>query len=245
MTSKKFAQLPRPQQHKKCYELLRCIHDGELKGEDTSRERGVYRDYSIAMQGEDLPNLGLEVICDRFHWHLQQTSLGIKEHRLLPRVTHCDRDEAEACLPIAIYLDKIRSAYNIGSIVRTTEALRVGTLYFSEGMAAPEHKQVHDAAMGTTEWVSCVQGTPLAELPRPIIALETSPDAVPVDDYLFPPTFTLVLGNEEYGCSAESLALADHIVKIPLFGRKNSLNVANAYAIIAALIRRQQGSAHG
>ncbi len=71
------------------------------------------------------PIQNAKAVADRFHWHLKQTGRGLKEHRLLPAITHFDRDEAEAPLPISVYLDRIRSAHNIGSIIRTTEALRL------------------------------------------------------------------------------------------------------------------------
>ncbi len=178
-----------------------------------------------------------QVLADRFHWHLQFTGSGCKEHRLL--VTHEDASEGEMPLPIAIYLDHIRSAHNIGSIIRTTEALRLGTIYCSEGMASVDHKQVRDAAMGSQDWIESHANTTLQALPRPVICLETSPQAMSLHEFVFPTAFTLVLGNEEYGCSNEALALADHILYIPLHGRKNSLNVANAFAIAGAEIRRQ------
>jgi tRNA G18 (ribose-2'-O)-methylase SpoU len=38
--------------------------------------------------------------------------------------------------------------------------------------------------------------------------------------------------------------LADYLVEIPLRGRKNSLNVANAYAIAAGEISRQKSLTH-
>lgn len=71
--------------------------------------------------------------------------------------------------------------------------------------------------------------------------METAAEAIPITDFEFPETFTLVIGNEEYGCSDAILAQADYVIKIPLRGRKNSLNVANAFAIAAAEISRQRG----
>ena len=49
-----------------------------------------------------------------------------------------------------------------------------------------------------------------------------------------------VLGNEERGCSTESIKSSDAYINIPLFGKKNSLNVACAFAIIASEISRQK-----
>ena len=93
--------------------------------------------------------------------------------------------------------------------------------------------------------------------------------AISLSKFHFPKgCFTLVLGNEEFGCSKQLVEAADTIVllrlcrascahrpscvprrtvtrgcaqvEIPLYGRKNSLNVANAFAVVAAEIRKQQ-----
>jgi tRNA G18 (ribose-2'-O)-methylase SpoU len=93
--------------------------------------------------------------------------------------------------------------------------------------------------MGAAAIVPCHPHARLIDLPRPIIALETSDEAAPIDGFDFPPSFSLVLGNEEYGVSDEALTLAESLVEIPLLGTKNSLNVACAFAIAAAAIRKR------
>jgi tRNA G18 (ribose-2'-O)-methylase SpoU len=143
-------------------------------------------------------------------------------------------------LKTSIYLDNIRSAHNVGSIIRTTEAFSLGTLHFSDKTPYIDNKQVKDTAMGTQGWVECRSNMLLKDLPRPIIILETAHNAIPIHDFIFPDQFTLVVGNEEYGCSDESIQLADIALEIPLVGKKNSLNVANAFAIAAYEIRKQR-----
>ncbi|MGA8165369.1 MAG: TrmH family RNA methyltransferase [Waddliaceae bacterium] len=49
-----------------------------------------------------------------------------------------------------------------------------------------------------------------------------------------------MVGNEEYGCSTEVKRCGQIFLEIPLRGRKNSLNVANAFAIAAAEMTRQK-----
>jgi tRNA G18 (ribose-2'-O)-methylase SpoU len=199
------------------------------------RDEGDYLRLCHAMGRTPLPVETFEERSNAFHDHLQAAELSVKEHNLLVRT--CDREEADPYLPIDIYLDHIRSAHNVGSIFRTVEAMRLGTIYLSDQTPTPEHKQVRDAGMGACEWVPWQRGMSQR---RPIIALETVEGATPLAKFDFPETFTLVVGNEEYGVSEEVLERADHVIEIPLFGRKNSLNVANAFAIIAAEIRRQK-----
>ena len=102
-----------------------------------------------------------------------------------------------------------------------------------------DNKKVIKTAMGSSAIVSCFQQDTLKDLPKPIIALDTSENAIPLYDFIFPPSFTLVLGNEEYGISDEVLKQVNYILEIPMVGKKNSINVASAYAIAAAQIQRQ------
>jgi tRNA G18 (ribose-2'-O)-methylase SpoU len=63
------------------------------------------------------------------------------------------------------------------------------------------------------EWafdkVTCHQNKSLEQLPKPLIALETVPNAPSLFDFTFPKEFTLLLGNEEYGLSDQALSMAD------------------------------------
>lgn len=224
-TEKKFSSLPREQQHKKCMELMREMYLQMLSW------MNLHTLASPSSQND---------VADRFHLHRVAAQVSLKEHNLLPQVHKGDTPSNAAFLPISIYLDRLRSAHNIGAIIRTTEAFRLGALYFSPGMAAPTHESVQKSAMHTAPLVSCHENVALESLPRPIIAVETVPDATPYYDFDFPEQFTLVLGNEEEGISDHSLQLADFIIKIPLQGQKNSINVASAFAIIAAEIRKKR-----
>jgi len=239
-TKRRFLSFHEKQRHKKCAELLREIYEGLLSKQDISHLWQHYNEIQAWRNEIPLDLCTAKTVCDRYHEHLRDAGVSLKEHNLLPVMTQGDRQESAMPWPIAIYLDHIRSAHNVGSILRTVEALALGSVYFSEGTPKVSHKQVQDASMGSYQWVECHQGKTLHALPKPIIVMETSPSAISLCDFLFPETFTLVMGNEEYGCSDYALGLADYIVEIPLRGRKNSLNVANAFAIVAAEIARQR-----
>ncbi len=229
--------MPERQQHKICCDLLRQAHHELLTNKLPSAAFASYQEIQAWIAAPAPVTTKRQSISDAFHHHLALAGLAVREHNLLH--SQLDREASAPIKPIAIYLDRIRSAHNIGSIVRTTEAFSLGTLYFSQNMAYIDHKQVQDAAMGAHLWVQSYQNIPLEQLPKPLIALETTPGAISIHDYLFPESFTLAIGNEEYGLSQKTLNLSDLIVTIPLTGRKNSLNVANAFAIAAAEIQRQ------
>jgi tRNA G18 (ribose-2'-O)-methylase SpoU len=240
-TKKKFLALPASRQHKKCAELLRHVYEKFIHQENWKEDWELYQQLLEWMQQPVDPSLSAQKIADWYHAHLQQAHLSKKEHHLLPHIRTGDRSQGEEAWPIAIYLDHIRSAHNVGSIIRTVEALSLGAIYFSPQTPFITNKQVQDTAMGAIQWVKCHQGIALATLPRPILVLETSEQAVSLYEMIFPSSFTLVMGNEEYGCSNETLELADELVEIPLRGHKNSLNVANAFAMAAGEIQRQKG----
>ena len=180
-----------------------------------------------------------EAVSDRYHHHLKIATVSLKEDSFLSDVSHLDSLSSEPFLPIDIYLDNLRSAHNVGSIIRTTEALRLGELHFSEKTPFVTHPKITKSSMGTATFVTCHQSSQVSSLKKPLIALETHRDAISLYDFTFPKSFTLLVGNEEYGLSKDALQASNHILKIPLFGSKNSLNVANAFAITAAEIRRQ------
>ena len=240
-TRRKFLELPFESRHKKCAELLRTCYERLVQGKDLPEASiNTYNEMLRWMDYAEICSSDPKEIADRYHWHCQSAKILKKEHNLLPAIRSGDRIKSEVPWTIDIYLDELRSAHNVGSILRTTEAMALGTVYFSSNTPFIDHKQVRDAAMHTEQWIECRRGIPLSDLRRPIIALETAEKALNLFEFIFPPLFTLVVGNEEYGCSNAALMEADYIIEIPLRGRKNSLNVANAFAIAAGEISRQK-----
>lgn len=228
-TQEKFLSLTKKRQHKHAGLHLRMLF-----------EEGIPLDlhYRAMESWLALPPLDekKENLIDRFHLHMKEGAVSIPEDRLL--VKQLDSLSETPFGTVTTYLESLRSAYNIGNILRTVEALRLGPVVFSEKMPTASHPKVKKTAMGTESIIPTKQGD-LTSLPRPLIALETALDAPSLYDFTFPKTFTLLLGNEEYGLKEETLRAADHIIQIPLVGSKNSLNVANAFAITASFIKNQ------
>ncbi len=225
-TQKKFNTLSKQAQHKKIAELLKELYfefDDELFLSIQILESYMGLCWSI--------NGDLESLSNSFHKHQTQTGIGISEHSLLIK----DQDfkmPSKEWLNVVIYLDHLRSAHNIGNIVRTTEAFRLGKLCFSDGMADLSHPNVCKTSMGSHKCVEQIH-SPIEDLKGPLIVIETHQNAIPLEEFTFPKSFTLVLGNEEYGVSHSLLEKADHIIEVPLCGQKNSLNVAACFSILA------------
>ncbi len=87
-----------------------------------------------------------KALLDRLQEHYQLSGMHRKEHDFF--VTTQDKAQGLEYLPITIYLDHLRSSHNIGSILRTTEALRLGTCVFSEKMVAFDNPQLKKKRYG-------------------------------------------------------------------------------------------------
>lgn len=224
-SKKKFLSFPVKKQHKKAGEYLRSLFNS----------RTIDFQYRQLETWLHLPQLEAtpEAMSARFCLHMDAANVCLKEHHLL--VTRYDTPCTTPYGSIGVYLDNLRSAHNVGSILRTVEAFRLGEVYFSPDTPSHTHPKVAKTAMGAAALVPCSQ-RPLDTLPRPLIALETHPNAPSVFDFPFPQACTLLIGNETYGLSKNTLERADHMIQIPLCGSKNSLNVSCAFAIVAGYI---------
>jgi RNA methyltransferase, TrmH family len=136
--------------------------------------------------------------------------------------------------PFTVYLEDLRSPFNVGSIFRTAEALGVERILISPSTPLPTHPRAAKTAMSASQVVPWE----VAELQ----ALQSSPGVfalelggTPLGRFVFPERGVVLVGSEELGLSPEALALADAgrgRVSIPLAGAKRSLNVSVAFGIL-------------
>lgn len=240
-TKTKFHSLKEEQQHKILARLLNALYRFLLEKQPFGPAKNLYELYSNwAEKKTSIDWTCSQSLADAYHFHLRLSGLGINEGSYLPHVEHFDKPIAEEPWPIHLYLDNLRSAHNVGSILRTVEGFGLKRIFFSKETPWVTHQQVQKTSCNAFQFVNCQQIESRKALPKPLIALETAIGATSLYEFAFPESFTLAIGNEEYGCSKETLKMADAIIKIPLRGRKNSLNVANAFAITASEILRQR-----
>ena len=173
---------------------------------------------------------------DRFHLHCQKASIHYNEHSFY-RETDSLRNTP--FLPIDIYCEKLRSAHNVGSIIRTTEALRIGSIHACLDTPLVNHPKVLKTSMQTAHLVPTFHTKNFGVLKKPFFALEVTEKSQNIFHFTFPKSFTLFVGNEQVGLTKQTLDQCETHLSIPLVGNKNSLNVAGAFAIAAALIRNQ------
>ena len=147
--------------------------------------------------------------------------------------------------PVTVVLEDIRSALNVGAIFRTCDAVLVEKLYLTGITPYPPHNKIPKTALGATEtvpWIysrdrKAVINNLLAVMP--LVAVELTDDATELYNYNFPTNIGIVLGNEISGISKETIDKCIAVVKIPMYGQKESLNVATSCGIVLYEIIRQ------
>lgn len=162
-----------------------------------------------------------------------QTVIGV--YRQLD--TALDRID-RAAAPLWIVAQALRDPGNLGTILRTGDAVGAGGLILIDDCVDPFSVEAVRASMGalftqtiaTARWPEFV--TWLRSAPAQLIgtSLRASEDYQSVR--YAPPAFILV-GNEQAGLPAAYEEECDVLVKMPMHGRADSLNAAVATAVMA------------
>ena len=141
--------------------------------------------------------------------------------------------------------------FNVGSIVRSAAAFGAEQLWLCGNTAPLGHPGVGKTALGTQRLVRGHAGAETRS-PRPrrrrplglrVVAVELAAGAVPLHEAPLDGDVCLAVGNEDHGCTAALLAVADAVTYIPQPGRVGSLNVAVAAAVAMAEARRRSWTA--
>ena len=142
-------------------------------------------------------------------------------------------------LPVAVLLDNVRSMYNVGSFFRSMDAAGCEKLYLSGITARPPQRAITKTALGAEEtvpWEYTPDPAPCVEQLHAagceIAAIETSLHAIDLFDWQPRFPVCLLFGHEVDGLRPDLLARCDTHVRIPMLGRKHSLNVATAGGVV-------------
>lgn len=153
---------------------------------------------------------------------------------------------------IILITHNVRSCHNVGSFLRTAEGLGVDEVILSGYTPYPQtdndsrlphealklHKQISKTALGA-ETSQCWRHSndivavidELKSIGYTVAAIEQATDSVKLPDYKTPDKLALLVGREVEGVEPEILSLMDAILEIPMFGSKESFNVAQAAAM--------------
>src|SRR5687768_9224613 len=144
--------------------------------------------------------------------------------------------------PLWIVAQALRDPGNIGTILRTGDAVGAGGLILVDDSADPFSVEAVRASMGaiftqavaTARWEAFLPW--LRSGPGQLVGTSLQTDTDYLDADYRQPCF-LLIGNESQGLPADYEAACDLLVKIPMAGRADSLNAAVAAAVMAFHVR--------
>jgi TrmH family RNA methyltransferase len=151
-----------------------------------------------------------------------------------------------------VLLAEVRDPGNAGSVIRAADAVGADAAVFSSGSVDPYNGKVVRSSVGGLFHLPLVTGLPPLDVVRrvqsaglQVLAADAS-GAVDLDQAersgrLARPTAWL-FGNEAWGLPEELREAADSVVRVPIYGRAESLNLATAAALcLYASARRLRG----
>ncbi|MBK5244745.1 MAG: RNA methyltransferase [Eubacteriaceae bacterium] len=147
-----------------------------------------------------------------------------------------------------VLLDDVQDPFNVGTIIRTADAAGIDCVITSGKTADIYNEKVLRGSMGSVFHIPVIQVDSLSEYAqllknRKITIIGTSLEG----DFLWQrqsikPPYAIVMGNESKGISYEMSQLCDILLKIPILGNAESLNVSTAAGIILYDILRENAS---
>jgi tRNA G18 (ribose-2'-O)-methylase SpoU len=142
--------------------------------------------------------------------------------------------------PITIILDNVRSALNVGSIFRTSDAFLIETIILCGITATPPNKEIRKAALGSTDSVNWKYAKNTTEAVKKLIkegyyvvGVEQAGKSTPLNKFKLPKKpIAIILGNEVNGVAQEVIDICNEVIEIQQFGTKHSLNVSVTTGIV-------------
>lgn len=144
-------------------------------------------------------------------------------------------------LPITIVLDNVRSLNNVGSVFRTSDALKVEKIILCGITATPPHNEIHKTALGAeyaVDWEYFEDTLEAVEQLRNegavICSIEQVENSVSLPDFETEKEkkYALILGNEVKGVQQQVVNASDFCIEIPQYGTKHSFNVSVTTGIV-------------
>ncbi len=145
-----------------------------------------------------------------------------------------------------LVLDTIQDTHNLGAILRTAEASGVDGVIITENKSAPINDTVEKTSAGALSYLKIAKVTNLANAIRTLkengiwvigASLDTEKDFTEID---YRKDVAIIVGNEEKGIRRLTAKLCDEVVKIPMFGKIQSLNVSVATGILLYEVIKQR-----
>jgi 23S rRNA (guanosine2251-2'-O)-methyltransferase len=148
--------------------------------------------------------------------------------------------------PLVVMLDHITDVRNLGAIARTAECSGVDAILIPEKGSAQVNQDAIKTSAGALYKVPVCRYNSSKEIITFLkssglkIVAATEEASSDYTDIEMTQPVALILGSEESGISAELLKISDELIRIPIFGDIQSLNVSVAAGVIIYEILRQR-----
>ncbi|MCW8926382.1 MAG: 23S rRNA (guanosine(2251)-2'-O)-methyltransferase RlmB [Xanthomonadales bacterium] len=149
-------------------------------------------------------------------------------------------------IPLLLVLDEVQDPHNLGACLRTAEAAGVDLVVISKDHSSGITPVVRRAASGAAETLTVIQATNLARVLRLLKkngiwlagTSDTAEHSLYETDLAGP--LALVMGSEGKGLRRLTAELCDYLVRIPMAGTVESLNVSVATGVCLYEVVRQR-----
>ena len=142
---------------------------------------------------------------------------------------------------VAVVLDNVRSAHNVGSAFRSSDAFKIDKVWLCGICATPPSAEIHKSALGAEDSVPWEHADDTLEAVRQLkvegytlVAVEQTVRSVKLDAFRPDPAakYAVVFGNEVDGVRQDVVDACDFSLEIPQSGTKHSLNVSVSVGVI-------------
>jgi tRNA (guanosine-2'-O-)-methyltransferase len=162
------------------------------------------------------------------------------------RIEKVERVLSQRQADLRVVLEGVTIAHNASAVIRTCDA--AGVLYLDLVSPNPELLHFNEAiSTRADKWLEiAVHATPadclgpLKKAGFEIVATHLQRDAMPYTDIDLAKPVALVFGSEADGISDGCLAFADKVVRIPMLGMVQSLNLSVSVAVMLYEALRQR-----
>lgn len=149
--------------------------------------------------------------------------------------------------PLILMVDAVQDPGNIGTMIRTADAAGFGLVILGEGCADLYNDKVIRSTQGSIFHIPVLQMNlkdayqELQKRHTNIVATALE-GAVDYTQMITEEKMALIVGNEGAGVQQEYIDIANQIVKIPIYGQAESLNVSIAASILMYDMKRKIAS---
>ena len=154
-------------------------------------------------------------------------------------------DDAASEPPLVLVLDHLQDVQNLGTLLRTAEAMAVTGVVLPTRRAAGITPAVVNASAGAVEHLRIAQvgniSQALSGLKKAglwVAGLDATPDAIPLEKADLAGSLALVVGAEGPGLARLVRERCDWLVSIPMRGQVASLNAAVAGSVVIVAARQ-------